>query len=138
MKTDQRPYGLEWSLLAYLTSITLLITLVPFRFRWPTSIHILWFAPWFDVITNVLLFLPLGFLYRLTRRRGRSPGGLHVFLLAIGFSSAIEIAQLFLEGRYTSFSDVVANSLGAWLGAMLCERAQRYLSPQWLGRLGLE
>jgi glycopeptide antibiotics resistance protein len=131
-------FGLEWSLLAYSTIITLLITLAPFRFSWPTTVRFVWFAPVFDVITNIFLFLPLGFLFRLTRKPHSRTTAFQVLLLGMGFSAAIETAQLFLDSRYTSASDVVANAFGAYCGAGLCGWAQRVLSREWIGRLGLE
>ena len=131
-------FGLEWSLLAYSTVITLLITLVPFRFSWPTTTRFFWFAPAFDVITNILLFLPLGFLFRLTQNLDSRTTRFQVLLLGMGLSAVIEASQLFLNGRYTSPSDVIANAFGAYCGAQLCEWAQRVLSREWIGRLGLE
>ncbi|HYR85445.1 MAG TPA: VanZ family protein [Terriglobia bacterium] len=129
---------MEWSLLTYCFSLMLMITLAPFRFRWPSSVDCMWEGPWFDIVTNVLLFLPLGFLFWLTRKPPKGSGAMHVFLLGFFVSTSIEITQLFLPGRYASVSDVLANAVGAWLGARLCDQAQHRLNRQWIGRLGLE
>ena len=55
-----------------------MITLTPFDFRWPRAVHLTWgayslFATAFDVVANVALFLPLGFLYALTRAADDRP-----------------------------------------------------------------
>jgi VanZ family protein len=130
--------ALEWSLFAYSSIITLLITLTPFRFRWPATIQYILVGPWFDIFANVLLFVPPGFLYWLTRRPGAGTRSSHVFWLGFAISSCIEFTQIFEPGRYASPSDVVSNACGAWLGAWLCERALRLLSRRWIGRLGLD
>lgn len=137
-RASRGQFGLEWSLLAYSLIITLMITLAPFRFQWPSASRLLLTGPMFDIVTNVLLFMPLGFLYWLTREPFKGSRLVRVFLLGCVVSGGIEVTQLFLPGRYTSPSDILANAGGAWLGAMLCARAQRLLNRQWIGRLGLE
>ena len=132
-----RHSALEWSLLAYSTIVTLLITLAPFRFRWPSAVQVIYVGPLFDVLANILLFVPPGFLYALTRRQRTPASSARVFLLALALSSGIEISQVFQPGRYPSPADVLANALGAWIGARLCERASQLLNQQWIGRLGL-
>jgi glycopeptide antibiotics resistance protein len=131
-------FALEWSLLAYSSIVTFLITFAPFRFRWPSSIQYIWVGPWFDVVANVLLFVPLGFLYWLSRKPVAGTGGSHVFWLAFAISSGIELSQIFQPGRYASPSDVLANASGAWFGALLCRRSVGLLNRQWIGRLGLD
>ncbi|MCI0623867.1 MAG: VanZ family protein [Acidobacteria bacterium] len=135
---DKKQLGLGWGLLSYFCSITLLITLTPFRFHWPASIPFLWAGGWFDAVCNVLLFLPLGFFYRLTRKTPQGAGSMQVFGLGLCLSATIEITQLFLPGRYASPTDVLTNGFGGWLGSWLCDRAQRLLNRQWMGRLALE
>jgi VanZ family protein len=130
--------ALEWSLLAYSSIVTFLITLAPFRFRWPASIQVIYVGPVFDIVANILLFVPLGFLYTLTRRQRADADSARVFWLAFALSSVIETSQIFQPGRYPSPADVLANSVGAWIGARLCERASQLLQQQWIGRLGLD
>lgn len=138
------------AVLAYVTAIILVITLEPFRFRVPAAVRLTYWAPdspwngWFDVLTNVALFLPLGFVAALTysagtaRRTPTSAGG--VFAAAALLSGAIELAQCFEAGRYPSPTDVLANATGAWLGAWLHRRAARHLGAATpiVGRLALE
>jgi VanZ family protein len=64
--------------------------------------------------------------------------GARVFWLGFALSSGIEITQIFQPGRYPSPADVLANAVGAWLGARLCERGSQLLNRRWIGRLGLD
>lgn len=64
-----------------------------------------------DALLNVLLFLPFGWVL------GRRKSAWRVVGWAALLSAGVEVAQLFLLGRYTSAADVAANTLGAGLGA---------------------
>lgn len=101
------------ALLGYVTLIILLMTLNPFYLAFPEKISFKFDSSFDNLILNVILFLPVGFLYRLiTGRRGALVlGGL--------LSFSIETIQLFIPVRTTSVIDVLANTLGAALGAML-------------------
>src|SRR4051812_5015328 len=79
------------ALLAYMLGVTLIITLMPFDFRWPDEWRIVNIIDVRDMIANVLLFVPLGFFYRLARHM-REPPALHVLLLGAALSFAIESA----------------------------------------------
>lgn len=65
-----------------------------------------------DLLRNVLLFMPAGFLLA---RRGLS------LLLAVGvglvISAGIETIQLFVPGRYSTLRDVLINGVGSGAGA---------------------
>jgi hypothetical protein len=78
-----------------------------------------------DVLLNVALFMPLGAALSL---RGRSLS--FVALLALLLSSVIELSQFSIPGRDPTFGDVVSNTLGAVLGALLVRRASSWLTPQ--------
>jgi len=74
-----------------------------------------------DLLTNVLLFLPIGFfLLGAVAPRGRGLAAL-VALPVVAASSALSIAiefgQVFVAGRTSSWNDVVADSIGACAGA---------------------
>lgn len=82
-------------LLLYVVAVSVVITLAPFRFSRPPRLTLAWIAVPVDVAPNVLLFLPLGFLYRLARPR--------LGLVAVGsaaavVSAALEAAQIYLPG----------------------------------------
>jgi glycopeptide antibiotics resistance protein len=108
-------------------------SLVPFHYRplsWEES-----FARWDQVLqlplgmdsrtdfaTNVLLFIPLGFLSvgTLAVNRGRlisCLAGLAVIPLCAALSAAIEFTQLWFPPRVTSMNDVLGETIGAVIGA---------------------
>ena len=67
-----------------------------------------------DAGLNLLLFVPLGFL---VASRGRGPAS--SLLVGLAVSGLIEGWQLFLAGRHAGLSDLVWNSSGAFVGALL-------------------
>lgn len=82
-----------------------------------------------DILKNVLLFLLIGFSFTgyLTQKR-RLTGLvalLLIFLLSFGLSYIIEVLQVFLPSRISSFIDVFSNISGALLG-FLCFRLWKY------------
>ena len=83
---------------------------------------------WFDVLTNVALYLPMGALaFAVLRRRSAAlrPAAL-AFLCCVAFSFAVESAQSYLPGRVPSRLDWVANSAGALLGTLLAAGFAKY------------
>lgn len=69
-----------------------------------------------DVVGNLLLYLPLGYLAR--RRWPEAPVG-RLVGLALILSLATEWTQVFSHLRFPSMRDVLLNVLGAWAGAVL-------------------
>lgn len=66
---------------------------------------------------NIVLFVPLGFFAALLLPLGRA---WIAGVLATAGSIAVEVAQLvLLPARFASVLDVVANSLGGWIGVGL-------------------
>ena len=79
-----------------------------------------------DAVLNVVMFAPLGFLIA---SRGRGVGA--AFLCGLVGSVLIEGSQLFLAGRHAGLSDLLWNSSGALVGALLWQAAQRRIvSPR--------
>jgi VanZ family protein len=132
--------SLSLVLLLYFLGVIAVITLAPFRFRAPRQITVLFSGDAYDTITNVLLFLPLGFLYPLTRPRDDEPSPIHVFVLGALVSALIESIQLFVPRRFTSVLDVATNALGAAIGALLLRAITRRIriNARLVGRLNLE
>jgi hypothetical protein len=96
------------AVLAFVTGVIAVITLQPFAFAWPTRTSVeLWTGP-FDPVANVALFVPLGFLFALTRAAGRagaaeSPAARdrwlrettrHAAVLGGALSGVIELVQI--------------------------------------------
>ncbi len=132
--------ALGGALLAYMLGVTLIITLLPFQFDWPTRWRVMFTGGPVDVIANVLLFTPLGFLFRLARRNAHRHSTLTVLWIGALLSMAIESAQLFERERFTSVLDVTTNAMGAWIGALAFDRVARTtrLDGRMIGRLSLE
>jgi len=88
-----------------------------------------------DLISNILLFAPLGFAFAgaLDDRRRQSPCGrlLQVapaVAFAIALSTAIEFCQLFFPSRIAAGSDIVFDTFGATLGVIAWMEAGRELT----------
>jgi len=82
-----------------------------------------------DCVQNVVLFVPLGLLAALQfRRRFHSTGRAIVAATAWGLilSASVETLQLFTLDRTTSPTDLVTNTLGTAVGAVLAEALSRF------------
>jgi hypothetical protein len=105
------------AVLGYLTLNIAVITLAPFRFAMAPVNGITSIFGWRDAVLNIVLFLPLGFVYQLTRQDRTQARWLTAFGAGLFLSALIETAQVFAPGRYPSLSDLGTNALGAALGA---------------------
>ena len=85
--TNQKQFVLSYPLLMYMVGIVLLITLIPFQFHIPQSISDIWGIYLNDSITNFVLFLPLGFLFQLSRRRHKDT----LCVRALGFGILVSV-----------------------------------------------
>lgn len=70
-----------------------------------------------DTLLNVLLFIPFGAGVGLIR------GVWWALATSIALSGSIECAQTFLPGRFSVFDDILANSTGGLVGALVATRA---------------
>ena len=128
---------LTLALVGYFTLVTAVITLSPFDFS-PRRFHLhVRFVP-SDILANIALFLPLGFLGR--GLAGSAARGGRLVLLAAVCSLLIETAQIFIRSRYMSSVDVLSNTCGAWLGVVLRDWLERWSRwhPRLVGRIGLD
>jgi glycopeptide antibiotics resistance protein len=107
------------AVLGYIAMTIAVITLAPFRFL-PHIVNDLSFE-WrtFDVVMNVIMFVPIGFIHLLARRSNSGSGWLPAVTFGGLLSVAIECTQFFAPGRFPSVVDVVTNTAGAGLGALL-------------------
>jgi hypothetical protein len=77
-----------------------------------------------DAIRNVLLFIPLGIGLALCGVPLRT-----AVLLAVLFSGAIELTQLYIPGRDASVGDLLSNSLGAAAGLVVVHTSGWWMFP---------
>ncbi|MEO5825213.1 MAG: VanZ family protein [Gemmatimonadales bacterium] len=131
---------LGYVLVGYLALVVGAITLAPFRFAIPHPFQAYlivldggWIA---DVLLNVALFIPIGLALHRTMRSKLTT----LVLVAGGASLLIEGLQLFLPRRYSTFTDVLANGLGALLGASISVAVDRHFGTgrRLVGRLMLD
>ena len=78
-----------------------------------------------EFVANIALFVPFGILVRLAFAR---PRWWAIALLGFASTVSIELIQLALPTRFSTVSDVVANTLGTLLGLLLVRLAFRRLS----------
>ena len=130
--------------LLYCLGVVAVITVAPFAFFVPGSLDVVQRAMivttgWSDVVTNALLFVPLGFLYPLTRR-ARETSPTHVFALGLLAGATLQATHLLEADRVAALSVLLSNATGAAVGALLVRAANRRirLSPKLAGRLSLE
>jgi glycopeptide antibiotics resistance protein len=80
--------------------------------------------PWrpFDIVANVMVFIPFGALWR--RARFGGVAGSQVLALTIGglLSACAESAQLYSHSRFPSATDVTTNLIGIAVGWWLAWR----------------
>jgi len=80
-------------------------------------------ALWFlliDVIGNVVVFMPLGFGLAGALHQANLPQTIRLAALGgFGLSFLIELSQLTIPSRTTDVDDLIFNTLGATLGALL-------------------
>lgn len=138
MRAPDRTPVIERALLGYTLVVVALITLSPFRFTWPETWAISWWSDRRDAPANFLLFLPVGYFFRLALPRRHPRAILSALLFGTGISFIIETFQLFLPGRLASLFDLLGNGLGGAAGAILCNAVRRRLDRMLPAVLTLE
>ncbi|AMB41447.1 MULTISPECIES: VanZ family protein [Paenarthrobacter] len=76
-----------------------------------------------EFVSNIVMFVPFGLLATFLW-----PGRWNwwrMLLLGAATSTFIEITQLIIPGRVTALSDVIANSAGALIGAVVARQVYR-------------
>lgn len=86
----------------------------------------------FDLVANVLVYIPLGFLLALglTGLPGRWTPAVLATLLAGAVSFGLETLQTWLPSRVPSNLDLACNALGGLIGAVLAYRFGRRFFPR--------
>lgn len=109
------------------------LELIPFARQPLTS-----FKTWWDVITNMLIFVPVGAWGATVWRRQTERARPLIVAIAFGMSAAvgIELAQIFIFTRHASSTDVISGTAGVIVGAWmlrLWRGAQSSRSPSGAG-----
>ena len=104
----------------------------------------------FDAMANILFFIPLGIImynirYALGKKRHFIIDLGLATLLGLSLSIMIELAQLFIKVRTTSLVDILMNTIGCLLGALLAriflilfQYANRKKIASFFGKLPIE
>jgi hypothetical protein len=128
-RASQTARRLGLLLLGYLGAVVAVIVFTPFQFAAPSTERVLLTPVGSeavrDVLLNLVLFVPLGFLLERTGR-----GSLRVWQVVaagVAVSMAIEATQLFLPDRWTTATDVLANGLGTAIGAATSAALRHHL-----------
>jgi len=132
---DQKQSTFGYALLLYIVIVVVLITLIPFEFRIPDKIQFFWGTDAEDFFTNIIFFLPVGFIFRLNQGKNQDRFGIHTLILGTLLSVVVEFVQLFVHGRYTSLMDVITNGSGAWIGGLIFVFLKKTLTEECAGRL---
>ncbi len=120
--------GVPWARIWAVGRAVAALALVLLATTWPISDfqdHPHWFrVEWlpfsqyqrpFDVVANVLLFVPFGAAAAAgatDRRRVRL-----VMYAGLALALAVELSQVYTHNRVATTTDIITNTAGAWLGA---------------------
>jgi len=74
-----------------------------------------------DIVQNILLFIPLGFLGMLAAPKSNLLTLLKISLLGAALSGFVETAQLMTTDRTTSITDLITNTGGTFVGALAAQ-----------------
>ncbi|XPS88614.1 putative membrane protein, VanZ-like [Desulfosarcina variabilis str. Montpellier] len=108
---------LGYTLLAYMTLMIAIITLIPFAFSIPKSVQFTLRGNLSDVFTNIVLFVPLGFFFQIIHGQFGLKSSIMALCFGLVVSGLLEVGQLFLPSRCSSVIDFIMNGSGACLGA---------------------
>ena len=121
---------------AVTVAIIICLSLYPFHFRVPSpqigpvatllaSLHRR--PPLRDFLVNIVGYLPFGFFFRRGFRQNFDPTRALVLTVLAGtmLSLSMELAQYYDDSRVTSASDLLANTLGTVLGAVVSSAIRR-------------
>jgi glycopeptide antibiotics resistance protein len=72
-----------------------------------------------DACINLVIYMPFGFLAAQLLAGTVLSRTVITTLLGVLLSTGLEMGQTFLPGRFTSLSDIILNTLGTMLGALI-------------------
>jgi glycopeptide antibiotics resistance protein len=78
-----------------------------------------------DIVVNMFLFMPFGYLYVRSQVTRPSAMFLRITLLAALLSVGVELVQVFSHTRIPSTTDICANVMGAAIGAVIARKVSK-------------
>jgi len=123
--------------LSVIIGLIIFASLTPFNFQLLTLNPFAWIAtplpkyiPLFDIEVNVIGYLPLGFLtvFSLFPRLAKLPAFIITLIFGLILSTCLESAQTYLSTRVANLTDLYANALGTFIGALIALT----MNPTWL------
>ena len=87
-----------------------------------------WGEYWLDLVQNMLLFLPLGYLQAPAGLAGSAHRLVIITLTGLFLSTGIELFQVYSHNRSPGTTDIIINGTGAFLGAYWYQRTVRTAS----------
>ena len=78
-----------------------------------------------DIVVNLFLFVPLGYLYVRSQVTMPSAMFLRITLLAALLSVGVELVQVFSHTRIPSTTDICVNVIGAAIGAAIARKVSK-------------
>lgn len=91
-----------------------------------------WFGPLFDYLGNMAFFVPVGVLLFILLEHRRRAIGLVVVVGALT-SATVEMLQYVFALGHSDVSDLLFNTLGALVGAVIARLGGRRLYSLWIG-----
>ena len=79
----------------------------------------------FDILGNLLLFVPFGYLYVRSQLSVHRAVFLRGILMAGLLSVSVELVQVFSHTRIPSMTDICTNVIGAGVGAAIARKASK-------------
>ncbi len=72
-----------------------------------------------DIVLNVVLFVPFGFMFCASMRSRSVARTLVIVVMGLSLSLSAEVAQYFIRGRESSLGDVLHNGIGTAVGVLI-------------------
>jgi len=119
------------ALLVHVIIVIFILTLQPFNFQNPEKFQFEFDGNYPDIIRNIILFIPIGFFFRLARKNSSQGSALNILFWGASISLVIESCQLFLPSRYPAISDTCSHP---WLVGRVYRMSSPSLDMSIFGR----
>lgn len=115
------PYAIALALVVWLPAeqagrVTGIVLRIARSLAYRTDIPLVYTYTVLEFVANIVLFIPFGLLLALAWSRLKT---WHLAVLGLVTSGVIEVVQLFLSTRFSTISDLIANTAGAVVGCLV-------------------